>query len=51
MADFYALLIGIDYYEPNLLFGSLRGAVRDIDWVSDYLYKSLKIPSETWQLE
>lgn len=46
MADFYALLIGIDYYESNSLFGSLRGAVRDIHKVADYLDKSLKIPSE-----
>jgi Caspase domain len=46
MADFYALLIGIDYYQPNSLFGSLRGAVRDIDKVADYLDKSLKIPPE-----
>ncbi len=46
MADFYALLIGIDHYEQNSLFGSLRGTVRDIDKVADYLDKSLKIPSE-----
>jgi Caspase domain len=46
MANFYALLIGIDYYIPNLLFGSLRGAVRDIDKVAAYLDTSLKIPSE-----
>jgi Caspase domain len=46
MADFHALLIGIDYYEPNPYFNSLRGAVRDIDKVADYLVKSLKIPTE-----
>jgi Caspase domain len=46
MANFYALLIGIDYYLPNPLFRSLQGAVRDIDKVADYLDKSLKIPSD-----
>ncbi len=46
MADFYALLIGIDYYQPNPLFGSLSGAVRDIDKVADYLDKSRKIPPQ-----
>jgi Caspase domain len=46
MANFYALLIGIDYYQPNPYFNSLRGAVRDIDKVAAYLDKSLKIPSE-----
>jgi hypothetical protein len=46
MTDFYALLIGIDYYLPNPLFTSLQGAVRDIDKVADYLDKALKIPPE-----
>lgn len=46
MADFYALLIGIDYYQPNPYYESLQGAVRDIDKVADYLGKSLQIPSE-----
>jgi hypothetical protein len=46
MADFYALLIGIDYYQPNPYYKSLQGAVRDIDKVADYLEKSLQIPSE-----
>jgi Caspase domain len=46
MADFYALLIGIDYYLPNPLFTNLQGAVRDIDKVADYLDKALKIPPE-----
>jgi len=46
MSDFYALLIGIDYYLPNPLFRSLQGAVRDIDKVADYLDKSLKISSD-----
>lgn len=43
---FYALLIGIDYYEPNPYYNSLKGAVRDIDKVADYLEKSLRIPTE-----
>jgi hypothetical protein len=46
MADFHALLIGIDYYQPNPYYTSLQGAVRDIDKVADYLEKSLQIPSE-----
>ena len=46
MTNFYALLIGIDYYEPNSYYKSLQGAVRDIDKVADYLEKSLKIPPE-----
>jgi hypothetical protein len=46
MANFYALLIGIDYYQPNPYYGNLEGAVRDIDKVADYLEKSLKIPTE-----
>ncbi|MDJ0731769.1 MAG: hypothetical protein QNJ33_17455 [Crocosphaera sp.] len=29
----YALLIGIDYYEPNPYYSSLMGAVKDIDLV------------------
>lgn len=46
MTDLYALLIGIDYYEPNPYYNNLQGAVRDIDKVADYLEKSLQIPSE-----
>ncbi|MDF5726390.1 MAG: caspase family protein [Rhizonema sp. PD37] len=46
MSDFYALLIGIDYYEPNSYCDNLKGAVRDIDKVADYLIKSLQIPLE-----
>ncbi|MBR8839187.1 MAG: caspase family protein [Stigonema ocellatum SAG 48.90 = DSM 106950] len=43
--NFYALLIGIDYY-PNLLDRNLRGCVRDINLVVDYLQKTLKISPE-----
>jgi hypothetical protein len=46
MANFYALLIGIDYYQPNPYYKSLQGAVRDIDKVASYLEKSLQIPAE-----
>jgi hypothetical protein len=46
MANFHALLIGIDYYEPNPYYKSLKGAVRDIDKVASYLEKSLQIEAE-----
>ena len=46
MANFHALLIGIDYYEPNPYYKSLKGAVRDIDKVASYLEKSLQIQAE-----
>lgn len=46
MADLYALLIGIDYYEPNPYYNNLQGCVRDIDKVADYLKKSQQIPIE-----
>ncbi|WP_019499148.1 caspase family protein [Pseudanabaena sp. PCC 6802] len=46
MSDFYALLIGINYYEPNPYYKSLQGAVRDIDKVAHYLETSLQIPSK-----
>ncbi|MDX2099053.1 MAG: caspase family protein [Leptolyngbyaceae cyanobacterium bins.59] len=42
----HALLIGIDYYEPNKLYRSLKGCVRDINLVQDFLKKSLQIPEE-----
>ena len=45
-SNFYALLIGIDYYEPNPSYKSLMGAVRDIDSVDTYLRNTLKIPQE-----
>ncbi|MEP6487200.1 caspase family protein [Microcoleus vaginatus GB2-A3] len=44
--NIYALLIGIDAYNSNLLYKNLKGAVRDINLVADYLLKTLKIPSE-----
>ena len=54
-SKFYALLIGINYYESiatnKLLYKNLGGCVRDIDLVANYLNKSLQIPQEQiWQL-
>lgn len=42
----YALLIGIDYYKPNRLYKSLKGAVRDINLVETFLRQTLRIPPE-----
>lgn len=44
--NIYALLIGIDGYLPNRLYKNLKGAVRDINLVADYLLKTQKIPPE-----
>src|ERR671932_12580 len=44
--NIHALLIGIDYYKPNRLYKSLKGCVRDINLVDDYLKRTLKIPAE-----
>ena len=47
MANFYALLIGIDYYDPKPdNFDHLQGCVRDIDQVASYLDKSLGISAD-----
>ena len=46
MSDFYALLIGIDYYNPKPdNYDHLQGCVRDIDKMGDFLERSLKHPS------
>ncbi|MEI2582240.1 caspase family protein [Scytonema sp. PRP1] len=51
LTNFYALLIGIDRYEPNNLYKNLTGCVGDIDLVADYLQKTLQVPSENiWKL-
>lgn len=42
----YALLIGIDHYEPNRLYKSLTGAVRDINLVETFLKQTLQISSD-----
>ncbi|MEG5043498.1 caspase family protein [Microcoleus sp. B4-C1] len=44
--NIYALLIGIDYYKPNRLYKNLKGCVRDINLVDDYLQRTLQIPAE-----
>ncbi|MBD2080625.1 caspase family protein [Leptolyngbya sp. FACHB-17] len=45
-SNLHVLLIGIDYYKPNRLFRSLRGAVRDINLVDTFLKETLKVPQE-----
>jgi Caspase domain len=46
ISTIHALLIGIDYYKPNRLYKSLKGAVRDINLVDAFLKETLKIPAE-----
>ncbi|WP_226889516.1 caspase family protein [Nostoc sp. MG11] len=46
VTNFYALLIGIDYYRENPSYESLKGCVRDINLVADYLKKTLKVSEE-----
>lgn len=47
----YALLIGIDGYNPNPIFKHLKGAVRDINLVADFLQKSLHLnPDHLYKL-
>ncbi len=49
--NFYALLIGIDRYEPNRYYKDLKGCVRDIDLVDEYVRNTLKVPKEQiWKL-
>lgn len=48
--NLHALLIGIDYYDPNVLpdggyYPSLGGCVRDINLVEQFLKQSLGIPA------
>ena len=54
-SKFYALLIGIDYYESvpayPQLYKNLGGCVGDIDLVDSYLQTTLKVPTEQiWKL-
>ncbi|MEM8721775.1 MAG: caspase family protein [Cyanobacteria bacterium P01_G01_bin.39] len=54
-SKFYALLIGINYYESvqtgSQMYKNLGGCVRDIDLVDRYLREDLDIPSEQiWKL-
>jgi hypothetical protein len=51
MANFYALLIGINHYLPNklpsgLYYKSLRGCVQDIVRVEKFLREHFKVPAE-----
>ena len=48
-SNLYVLLIGIDYYNPNRLYKSLKGAVRDINLVDTYLQQAVP-PKRTWKL-
>lgn len=49
--NFYALLIGIDRYDPNPYYDDLQGCVPDINLVDDYLCNTLKIdPDNIWKL-
>lgn len=45
----YALLIGIDNYNPNRMYKSLQGCVRDINLVDSYLQTAVQ-PQRTWKL-
>lgn len=54
-SKFYALLMGIDYYESvpayPQLYKNLGGCVGDIDLVDSYLQTTLKVPTEQiWKL-
>jgi hypothetical protein len=54
-SSFYALLIGINYYFPNTLpngssYKSLRGCVRDINQVEDFLKQLPTPPNEIVKL-
>ncbi len=54
-SKFYALLIGINYYESiqasSQLYKNLGGCVGDVDLVDSYLQKTLKVPPEQiWKL-
>lgn len=43
-SNLYALLIGIDHYNPNPLYKSLQGCVRDINLVDHFLKQTLQPP-------
>lgn len=47
----FALLIGIDGYQPAKTYPHLKGCVRDINFVKDYLDRTLRIPPErVWMM-
>lgn len=50
-SNFFAILIGIDYYFPNIIPGggsypSLGGCVRDINHVQDFLLQNIQISKD-----
>jgi hypothetical protein len=45
-SNLYALLIGVDHYLPNRLYKNLKGSVRDVNLVADYLQQGLHMPAE-----
>ena len=47
LTSFYALLIGLDRYEPNPFYKDLKGCVRDIDLVANYVEDTLNVPNGT----
>ncbi len=50
-SKFYALLIGIDRYEPNPYYKDLRGCVQDINLVDQYVRDTLNVPQDhIWKL-
>jgi Caspase domain len=44
-SNFFALLIGVGGYAPSRMWPNLRGTVRDIDLVEDYLKQALRLGS------
>jgi Caspase domain len=44
-SNFFALLIGVGGYAPSRMWPNLRGTVRDIDLVEDYLKQALQLES------
>ncbi len=49
--NFYALLIGVDRYEPNPHYKDLGGCVRDLNLVANYVQNTLNVPQNNiWTL-
>jgi hypothetical protein len=46
ISNIHVLLIAIDGYTPSKSYPSLKGCVREINLVADYLDKTLHIPPE-----
>ena len=47
--NFYALLIGVDRYEPNPYYKDLGGWVRDLNLVANYVQNTLNIPQNNFK--